>query len=408
MQIDIRELRQAKNVWIYGAGVIGKRTLDLIFNKLTPRELFPLSVKGIVVSKLLDGQTELDGFKIVEIEDVKTPKDDTVFIIAVSEKHQGEIIRILLDKGYQNYILWNEKKFMTGCWCLADYQFDDRRRGFKKVCFVLSGYKEFLWGHVFERLIRYIPKDIDVCILSSGLRSSRLSQMAEYNGWSYLSTKVNDLTLIQNVAMALFDQAEWIYKMDEDIFTTDQCFENLLKMYNQVAENEPYRVGFVAPLIPVNGYGYIRILKYLGQLPFYEQKFGRAIYGGNAGGVIESNGEVARFMWGEDEKLPRLDDLNKMVLDNREYSVCGVRFSIGFILFKRGLWDGMRGFPVSGSTDLGEDEEEICRYCILRSYAAIVAENTVVGHFSFGRQTEAMRDLLKKKPELFQIRQDIR
>ena len=68
----------------------------------------------------------------------------------------------------------------------------------------------------------------------------------------------------------------------------------------------------------------------------------------------------------------------------------------------------MGGFPVSGSTDLGEDEKEICRYCICHSYAAIIAENTVVGHFSFGRQTEAMRDLLKKKPELFQIRQDFR
>lgn len=408
MQKEIQKLRQAKNVWIYGAGIIGKRVLDLLSNKLRPHELFSLNIKGLVVSRLTDGQTKLGGFQIVELNAITTPKEDTIFIIAVSEKYQKEIIRILLDKGYQNYIIWDEKNFMRYCWCLADYQFDDRRKGSRKACFVLSGYKEFLWENVFERLTRFVPDDIDICILSSGLRSSKLSQLAEHNGWSYLSTKVNDITLIQNVAMALFYQAEWIYKMDEDIFVTEQCFENLLEMYEKVAKKEPYRVGFVAPLIPVNGYGYLRILKYLNQISLYEEKFGRAIYGGNASGRIESDGAVARFMWGEDGTLPRLDDLNKVVLGSREYSVCGVRFSIGFILFRRELWEGMGGFPVSSSADLGEDEEELCRYCILRSYAAIISENSVVGHFSFGRQTEAMRDLLKNKPELFQIRQDIR
>ena len=51
--------------------------------------------------------------------------------------------------------------------------------------------------------------------------------------------------------------------MDEDIFVTKGTFETLIETYNKVEKDSDYEVGFVSPIIPVNGYGYTRILDVL-------------------------------------------------------------------------------------------------------------------------------------------------
>lgn len=402
MQGICEQLKSAGHIWIYGAGIVGKRALKTLSNKL-----FNLSISGIVISKHYGQEDEVNGYKIVEIKElISEDKDNTVFIIAVSEKYQEEIVDTLRTYGYEKYIIWSDREFATRQWLLAEYTFENRRRGMPKACFILSGYKEFLWDNVFKRLKRFVPEDIDVCILSSGLKSDKLSQTAKENGWSYLNTKVNDITLIQNIAMLLFEQADWIYKMDEDIFLTRNCFDKLLQFYGQVEEQEPYRVGFIAPLIPINGYGYIRLLDYLKKRKLYEETFEKVLYGGNSESMIEKSIDVAEFMWGATEDIPQLDELNAMLMDNSTYSVCGVRFSIGFILFHRAIWEEMGGFSVSGNIDLGIDEIELCQHCMIYSKAIIVAENTVVGHFSFGQQTKMMCEFYKKNPELFYIREE--
>ena len=63
----------------------------------------------------------------------------------------------------------------------------------------------------------------------------------------------------------------------------------------------------------------------------------------------------------------------------------------------------MGAFGVSGTIDLGVDEVELCEYCITSSNAVIIAENTVVGHFSFGKQTEDMKKLYETHQELFEF-----
>ena len=50
------------------------------------------------------------------------------------------------------------------------------------------------------------------------------------------------------------------------------------------------------------------------------------------------------------------------------------------------------------------DEIQLCRYCMIHSLAIGVAEDTVVGHFSFGQQTTGMRDFYEKNPELFEVK----
>lgn len=401
MQIDFMRLREAKHIWIYGAGVIGKRAWKL----LSP-EMFHLPIDGMVVSDR-KGQSKFEGCPLVEIGDVVTEDAETVFIIAVAAPSQQEVIDTLLAKGYGNYIVWNGK-YAAERWYLTDRKFEDRKKDLSKVCFVLSGYKEFLWENVFERLRRFVPDDVEVCILSSGLYSKRLSEIAGENGWSYLSTEMNDITLIQNIAIRLYEKAEWIFKMDEDIFLTENCFEKMMQTQIRVEEQEPYKVGFTAPLIPVNGYGHIRILDFLGKRQRYERKFERVFYGCHPESMLEKDIEAAQFFWGMGGEIPQLDSLNDMFAGQEEYSVCGIRFSIGFILFRRSVWEWMKGFSVTGGLDLGVDEDELCRFCVSRSVAMIVAENTVVGHFSFKQQADAMREFYEKHQELFRIRQEDR
>jgi hypothetical protein len=70
--------------------------------------------------------------------------------------------------------------------------------------------------------------------------------------------------------------------------------ETLLK----VEKEEPYHVGFVAPLIPINGYGHVRVMKKLGLEEEYERRFQKLVYAAEPDSMIESNPETAKFMWG--------------------------------------------------------------------------------------------------------------
>jgi hypothetical protein len=289
---------------------------------------------------------------------------------------------------------------LSELWKSADYTFVDRRKNLDKCCFILAGYKEFLWDCVFERIEKFVPADVDVCILSSGIWSDRLSLIAEKNSWSYLATKVNSVTLVQNIAFAVYKYYKWVYKIDEDIFVTEGAFEHLMQGYREADSDSEYEVGISAPLIPVNGYGYRSILKKFGEISDFEDRFGKIKAGGNPIFQIEKNPECAVYMW---DKCPQLDIMNRSVKDDETYMICGVRFSIGFILMQHLFWENMQGFTVSGNPDMGTDEEELCASCINRSKAIIVNQNTVVGHFSFGRQTCRMQEYFNENKEWFTI-----
>lgn len=397
MEMDFMCLGGAEHIWIYGAGIVGKRVLAML-----SEPALGLHIEGMVVSRLREGQEAPEGYQVAQITDRERVSRESVFIVAVAGPLQKEIVETLRAEGCSRYILW-KSEYVSRRWYLADWRLEDRSRGLAKVCLVLAGYKEFLWDTVFERLRRFVPGDVDVCILSSGVYSGRLSETAQENGWSYLSTQVNDITLIQNIAIGHYEKAEWIYKMDEDIFVTQGCFEELMETYREVEASGAYRICFAAPLIPVNGYGYIRILEHVGKREAYEGRFGRAYYGGYPESMIEKDAGAAQYMWGAEGEIPQLDRLNRLLRDTGGYSICGVRFSIGFILLHRSIWKSMGGFIVTGRLDLGVDEEELCRHGMLYAKAIIVSEGTAVGHFSFGQQTEGMRRFYEKNPRLFQI-----
>lgn len=294
----------------------------------------------------------------------------------------------------------NKNKFKS------KYNFINRSKNHEKLCYILAGYKDFVWERIFERIEKFIDDDIDVCILSSGTYKQELADIAEKNNWSYLHTKVNNISIAQNILLREFKNATYIYKLDEDIFITKGYFKTLMKCLESVKSNGDYFPGIVAPLIPINGYGHVKILEKFNAKKTFIKLFEDVRYCAGSDRMIENNPEVAKFMWGEHNHIPQIDQMNYLCSkDKFNYSACPIRFSIGAILFERQIWENFRYFKVTSlsSCDLGTDESIICDYCIEHSRPIVVSHNCVVGHLSFGKQNSEMKNYFLNNQNKFKI-----
>lgn len=285
-------------------------------------------------------------------------------------------------------------------------EFINRSKGHDKLLIVLAGYKQFMYDAFFERLEKYLDSDIDVCIITSGKVDTQTAEICEKNDWSYLSSSRNNVSLVQNVAIKNHPNAEYIYKLDEDILITKNYFQSLFRAYED-SEEGMYEPSFIAPLIPINFYGFIPIIEKLGIKPLFEERFSELKYKPKTvlGDVVMKNSDFAKFMWGENGFVPSIDELNDMFSAQTvsEYP-CTVRFNTGAILFSRKTWYRMGYFRVDSSTGMGEDEKQINEFCITSSQPLLVSHNTVVGHFSFGPQTEEMKNYYFEHPEMFRLK----
>lgn len=285
-----------------------------------------------------------------------------------------------------------------------NYKFENRMKNKRKVCFILAGYKEFSYDIVFGRIKEFVPKDVEVCILSSGKYSEKLSEIAKDNDWSYLSTKRNNVSLIQNQANFLFKNAEYIYKLDEDIFVTKNYFDILYKTYNECKKNGEYKIGFVAPTIPINGFSHMLILERFKLKEKYTKLFEKPKYCAGSDRMVENNPDVAKFFWGENNFLPNIDEISSILQkDDFSYVACPIRFSIGAILYTRSFWEEIGMFTVPKGNGMGADEEEICGYATKTSNAIIISKNVAVGHLSFGTQNATMKEYYLNNREIFSI-----
>ncbi len=313
------------------------------------------------------------------------------------------LTQTILKTGKKLYLTINKKRAFT-----KKYTFENRSESNENLCIILAGYKEFTWEIIFERINKYSDKNIDICIVSSGLYSEKLSNIAKKYGWSYLSTKKNNVCLAQNVAINLFKKAKHIFKLDEDIFVTKDFFKTLKNTYETVQEKGKYNVGFVAPLIPINGYSHVILLKKLELISYYEKTFEQVKYSADNDRMIVNNTDVAKLMWGENNKIPHIDELNKKLLESEfSYSAAPIKFSIGAIYFKREFWKDMNYFRVIPGSGMGIDENQICTYCMKHSKAIIISENTCVGHLSFGPQNKEMEQYFKDHLNKFEIKKTI-
>lgn len=281
--------------------------------------------------------------------------------------------------------------------------FDDRRTGARTVVAMLAGYKEELWPLVFPRLKAALP-DADVCLVSPGLRHEALSALCAREGWSYLSTATNDVSLAQNVCFRLHDRAKMIVKLDEDMFVLPNTITDLLAEYKRIKMEGMVDPGLVAPMIPLNGFCYRYLLEMLGLLDEYEAQFGTARIA-TAGLPLHKSPAAARWIW---ERTAPLEGLAARLqgLKRREL-LSPIQFSIGTIAFEREFWEEIGYFAVprhkhvAKMSTLGGDEACLCAAAMVYSRPIVVTTAAVAGHFSFGPQYSAMRDLLCSNPEIF-------
>ncbi len=383
---------KTKNIWIYGIGVIGKR-ICLVFKGIG------VTVTGILVSNKRGIIERYMGIPVFEIDEYLPKKDDLV-IVSADGMAKKDIVNNLISRNI-NHMVW-DLAALSEFWKKHPYRFENRNRNKEKMCLVLCGYKDYLWDEVFKRLNLFVSEDIDVCLCSAGKYVDRLSQIALKNDWSYLSTELNSVSLIENICISLFEDAKWIYKMDEDIFVTKNSFDSLMDTAQEIDNSEKYEVGIVSSLIPVNAIGYRIVLERYGLLTDFEDKFGRALIGGHPQREIEKNPETAKYMWGCNS-LPMLDLLASDMSGESGYYACATRLSIGFVLFRKDLWRRMQGFLVQGSMDLGVDEEDLNGFCINESKIVAISLRSVVGHFGFGRQTEEMKKYYMMRKDRFAL-----
>lgn len=283
------------------------------------------------------------------------------------------------------------------------YKFTNRSKNKEKLCIVLSGYKEYLWDTVFERLSAFVENDIDVCVVSSGVYNEKLELICGKNSWSYLSTRKNKLTLAQNIAILLHPNAKLIYKLDEDIFITRNYFRIMEETYYQAKKDNKYDVGFVGGLLQLHGYGFLRVLEKLDKVEQTEAVFGHLKYGEMGDNPAYTDPNFARYMWGDG--LEEMKDIDKIaeIFEEKDfnYRLSPFKFAIGAILLPRETWEGMGKFPVTSGWNMGVDEDSLNTYCFLHSKVVIIAENVFAGHFAYYSQNKDMRLYYEDHKEIF-------
>ena len=211
---------------------------------------------------------------------------------------------------------------------------------------------------------------------------------SKYN-WSLLYTKDDKLSLAQNIAIKIHANAEYIYKIDEDIFIGLGYFDGLLDTYNSALSTSIMKIGFVAPLLNVNGFSYLEFLKEYGLVEEYTELFGKPL-SACIGEPIHLNGDSAKYIWEHCKDF----DLVVEHFSNKEsgYLICPHRFSIGAILFTRKFWEDIGYFDVGMVGVMGLEEKQVCDYCMDNSCAIVVSQNVFAGHFGFYTQKETMKE----------------
>lgn len=323
-----------------------------------------------------------------------------VVLLAVN---YADAIRVQLEAYgiMQVYNLYDLEEQHSGKNTRPEYQFYDRSRGKKNLCYILAGYEEELWESTLERILCFQSEEFDYCIVSSGRYDENLKQLAKREGWSYLYSETNQVCVLQNIVIELHPLAEYIIKMDEDMFIGAGFFEDMLNSYHRIERTGEYRIGFMVPVIPLNCCGYVTYLDKISKTAQFEAQFGKA-YRSRFSAVYDLV-EAAEFLW------DTMEDFDSMAEYFTKYrgrtEILGCYFNIGCIMFSRKRWLLMGKWPENaGSTGMGEDEVYIYKDNMEKDMPIYEAQDILVGHFAFGGQKQRMRQYYMSHRDKFIVK----
>ena len=284
----------------------------------------------------------------------------------------------------------------------SEYKVEGDILGKKQMLFVLSGYKPYLWEDVFQRIKSYQTDELEVCIASSGKYCEELSDLCKRNKCVYVSTKLNNICVVTNIVMKLFDKAEYIFKLDEDIYIPKNYFTDMMNAYEYIEKHEDCQIGYICPVLPLGFYGMHEFLQRKECVEEYEERFGKHRIGGTVvNPVFRQKGGVDSFIW---EKMGVFDTCaEEYHADGFSYEACVARSGIAAILFKRDFWDRLGGLKHFRGKGLGSegDEGQITTFCALNFQLTFCVKNILVGHFAFGGSEQEVLKLKESKPEIF-------
>jgi hypothetical protein len=236
------------------------------------------------------------------------------------------------------------------------------------------------------------------------LRIDALSDLCRREGWSYLSTATHDTSLAQNVCYRLHARAELIVKLDEDMFLLPDTISALVSQYRQIKARRIVDPGFVAPMVPINGFCYRPLLEMLGLLDEFEARFGRARIA-YSDVPIQNDPAAACWMW--ERTAPLELTAERLAAKPIQTLFCPVQFSTGLIAFERSFWEMIGHLPVFrrrlvfGLSTHGADERHISTEACKRSRPGVITTGAFAGHFCFDAQYAGVRTLINRRPELF-------
>lgn len=322
--------------------------------------------------------------------------ETTTVILAIN--YADEVVKQLLALGVTKiYNLREPYKEYSIEKCDINYSFVNRSKGHEALCYILAGYEQTIWDGTLARVEKYQSEKYDYCLVSSGKYDEQLADMAEQNGWSYLSTEVNQVCYIQNLVVELHPKAEYILKMDEDIFVGEEFFDRMLSDFKRVEIEGDYRVGFAVPVVPLNCAGYVSYLKLSGNRENYESKFGRAYI--SRFSAVFNVVETAEFLW---DTMTTFDDMSEKFHENYGYGILSCYYNIGVIMFTRDRWIMMGKWPEDiCSSGMGVDEAYICQDGNEKDMPIYEFYDVLAGHLAFGHQKKVMLEYYSKNKTKF-------
>ena len=285
----------------------------------------------------------------------------------------------------------------------SKYKIEGKKRNKKAVLFVLAGYKEYLWSDVFFRIKAFQPEDLEVCIASSGKYCEELSTICRENNWVYLSTKLNNMCVLTNVILREFNNAEYYFKLDEDIYIPENYFSDMIEAYNRIEAREPnYKIGYICPYLPLGSYSMREYLIEKGKINEFEQKFGHLYFGGPQVNLsFRENKGIDPYIW---NIIKNFDDEARRIKNKGfRYTLCPIRTGIAAIVFKRELWEKLGSLKRPKGVGWGEqgDEAQITAFCACNYLVNFRVDDVLVGHFAFGGAEPTVLKVKEEHPEFF-------